>query len=405
MKKFKQYLSLNYIFLVGVLILPLVFWPKAPVPYEIPRVWFFNRWVELMVVIALIEFQFNKEFRNSKLVYFVFIYFFVLLISSILGIDLYKSMIGNYYRGDGLITLVHLIAFSLIAFLFLNKKIFKKAPFFLFVGSILVSLLAIIDNFKLYVLQDFSVVNFYGVIGSTFGQPNFLAGYLLVTLPFGFYIFKLYGSKYKAVILSLIAVQTLVIFFTRSWGALLGLTMFILLWILFFVKKHRKILALSFSVIFIFISIFFIINQRNIVESLPNKFIAESRVRIFTKGFLGFMQRPIFGWGWANFDYAFESVDWPVHFETDIYVDKAHSHFLEVLVATGAGGLIIYLTLLFLTIKTLIIRKDFLSKTYLITFLVFIFHSQTNVISISEEIIFWLILGYAITPIVSKKPL
>ena len=36
-------------FIFGLFILPFVFWPKAFVPYEIPRVWFLTRWVELLI--------------------------------------------------------------------------------------------------------------------------------------------------------------------------------------------------------------------------------------------------------------------------------------------------------------------------------------------------------------------
>jgi len=117
---------------------------------------------------------------------------------------------------------------------------------------------------------------------------------------------------------------------------------------------------------------------------------AESRERIVVKGLLAFSKKPLLGWGWANFDHAFESVDWPMKLDSDVYVDKAHSNLLEILVTAGILGFIIYLLIIF---RTLILLFD--KKVFFLTFLLFLFHSQTNVISINEEMMFWLILAIA----------
>ena len=41
-------------------------------------------------------------------------------------------------------------------------------------------------------------------------------------------------------------------------------------------------------------------------------FVAQSRVRIIRKTLLGAATRPVTGFGWANADYAFEKIDWPI---------------------------------------------------------------------------------------------
>lgn len=128
----------------------------------------------------------------------------------------------------------------------------------------------------------------------------------------------------------------------------------------------------------------------------------QDRERIYRKVFIGALKRPVFGWGWANVDYAFESNDWPIKVYHDVYVDKAHSEILEVLVTTGIPGLLIYLSLLIIFVKELIVKykksRDKLWNFTLISGVVlYLFHSQTNVISIMEEIVFWLILGIALT--------
>ena len=304
MTKYKRFLSINYFFWIGLFILPFVYCPKAVIPYEIPRVWFFIGWVEIMVLIALSRDQIRKGNLNRKLAFLTLTLFPIALISSILGTDFNKSLVGNYYRSDGLVTLVHLIAFSIAAFLYFGRKTFEKVPHFIFWGSSLVSMLAILDNFRLNILNDLAIHNFYGIVGSTFGQPVFLAGYLLTTLPFGMYLYKVSDGKLRKIYTALIVLQALTILLTRSWGASLGLIVIVVCWIFYFGRRHRGVYLGLFSILFVLGSLVFLVVQRRIIENLPNKFIAESRVRIYTKGFLAFTKRPILGWGWANFEFG-----------------------------------------------------------------------------------------------------
>jgi hypothetical protein len=85
----------------------------------------------------------------------------------------------------------------------------------------------------------------------------------------------------------------------------------------------------------------------------------------------------------------------PVKFDPDIYADKAHSNLLEILVTTGLVGFVIYLLLIVKTVNNLAMNKEVFSKILLLSLVLYIFHSQTNVISISEEVVFWLIIGVA----------
>ena len=71
-----------------------------------------------------------------------------------------------------------------------------------------------------------------------------------------------------------------------------------------------------------------------------------------------------------------------------------------MLATTGVVGLVIYVGIIARTLFILVQRvikksDDYWSKMILLSFLLYFFHSQTNVISISEEIIFWLIVGIA----------
>ena len=88
-------------FLLGIFILPFVFWPWAAVPYEIPKVWFFQRWVEglgVLGVMGVLGGERGKEGNKGKkgemfLVLGVLGFVLVAVISSLLGVDLRKSLV------------------------------------------------------------------------------------------------------------------------------------------------------------------------------------------------------------------------------------------------------------------------------------------------------------------------
>jgi len=69
---------------------------------------------------------------------------------------------------------------------------------------------------------------------------------------------------------------------------------------------------------------------------------------------------------------------------------------LEILVTTGFFGLVSYLFILSRGFANLFKRRGDFSKILLLSLVLFVFHSQTNVISIAEELIFWFILGSSI---------
>jgi O-antigen ligase len=94
------------------------------------------------------------------------------------------------------------------------------------------------------------------------------------------------------------------------------------------------------------------------------------------------------GLGWENFDYSFDSVVWPVRLDQDVYVDKAHSHFLEYLVTTGFVGFAIYTAILDRSLRNLF-KTENLRVSFTFALVLFIVYSQTNIVSISEEVIFW----------------
>lgn len=391
--KGKSVKIIKIIFLLGLFISPFIFYYPAIVPFELPKVTFTLRWIEFLGLFAVILIPFSKRDKiNSKLLALLLLFFIVSFISSLYSVDFIKSFWGNYYRSDGLFTLAHLISLSIILALYSDKSWLKPFMFTMAISCVLLGIWVFTYAILLNIFHIPSIPNWGGVFGISFGNPNLLAGYLSINLPFTY--FFIHRSSHKYLWLLALTIHISAIILTFSWSGIFMIIIFFLLIGLFLEKSKKTYLKyLSSMAILAFLATIFIYISYYTKLAKQWRFLPDSRQRIATKALLAFKNKPLFGWGWANFDYAFESVDWPIKFQDDIYVDKAHSHFLEVLVTTGVVGFGIYLLIIVFVISSLIKSKNLHLNYLLAAFILFIIHSQTNVISISEEIVFWVTLG------------
>ncbi|MBI3955247.1 O-antigen ligase family protein [Candidatus Gottesmanbacteria bacterium] len=389
---------LEWVFIAGLFITPFIFWPWG-VPYEVPRVWFVNRWIEVLLILTVITYRKDliKKIASSlnSITLLIIIFLIVGFVSSITGADLPKSLIGNYYRGDGLITYLHLAVFSLMVNLFwqdFNKRLFHLC---LAWGSVLISIMTLVMSILVINFNLLAIPHWENrAVGITFGNPNFLAGYLAVTLPFVFYQIKTTGKIRRLGWILAVILQYLAIVATNSYGGLAIGLLALVGW--FLIGKKRGVQTFILLSLISIILITFAIFQQNKISG----FVPEGRERIFRKILLGVKKRPILGYGFANSDYAFEAGEWPIKLQHDVYLDKAHSTALEILATSGVAGLTVYLLLIY-KVTGILIRvysqadgqEKLANKVLLLVFILYLVHSQTNIISIQEELFFWMLAG------------
>lgn len=392
----------------GLIILPFVFWPNGAIQYEVPRTIFMHRWIEIIGLLALCLTLCNYPLSRHglKLVGLATAFLVLACLASWLGVDVSRSILGNYYRADGLLTLIHFVVFFLILVFLWRREWLQGLLWAMATGSMGISLIAAIQGFQVYILHQMGISPWGGAIVATFGNPNFLAGYLVVTLPLVTYMLVTVPKRIRICIYIGLVFQLTAIVLTFTWAGIVGILLFFLGEI--FLKK-----GVSFKKISFVISIYLLITAVTAFYKLsrPTKeYVAEGRPRIFMKLLIASSQKPLLGWGWANVGHAFQSVEWPIHFDTDIYVDKAHSLILESLVTTGIPGLILYLLILFFTGKNLYMagyrgdRKDgLIYRTLFLSFILYCIHSQMNIIPSIEELVFWIIAGVSVQAQVSTK--
>lgn len=390
-------LIIRFLLFTGFMLLPLIFWPWATIPYEIPRVRFVKLWIEILSVIGLFSslFLFQKRKQNLVLLLLFIIFISISLAASYFGVDFTKSLAGNYFRDDGLLTLFYLFGFYLFISLFFQKNWFYPLALSVSLGSFVISLWTVISSFRLLILSDLDIAHMNNAVVTSFGHPQFAAGYLLVTLPFVLFLIKVNRLSFLKILLYfsfILQISALLLTFSR--GCFIGLILFF--WLIFLLrKKVRRISVWVLSIIFFT----FLAAGVYLFIFKDSGFIAEGRERIVRKILLGVLESPFLGFGLANVDYAFGKNYWPIPLQHDVYVDKAHSQILEVLATTGLLGLAVYLSIIVYIVKKLfhcvltLTTQSLWEKTLFLVFLLYLFHSQTNVISIGEEIYFWLIAG------------
>ncbi len=378
---------------VGLILLPLCFSPVPYLSFESPKVTFLYIWVEVLTTASILLWgKLNINRYTTRILKVAFVFFIFALISSIFGVDKLKSLSGNYYRRDGLVTLLHLLTLGLVIEKLWNPKWQDLLVKCLTLGSSLVSIFAILSFYFPKFTSFFGLFPWSGAVGSTFGQPNFMAGYLVVIFPLLWESRKgMRSVKSRLTISFLYLIQIWAIYLSGSRAALAGIGIYTF-WKLLI--PYRISIKSRIVIFILVVATVLIIFKENYSDQFyrtgePGKVNFEGRERIWRRVFLGALRKPILGWGWANVDYAYESIDWPLKINNDIYVDKAHFSALEVFATTGLLGATVYMILLFLVIKTLY------GSIFFWPLILYVFHSQTNITSIAQETIFWVLLGIA----------
>ena len=369
---------LKQTFIWGFFLSSFLVWPWSQLFFELPRVWFVRVWIEILILFGLVFGlpHLKKKHHDGAMIGLVLLFVVVGIISGIAGFDSLQSFFGNAFRDDGIFTFMHLIGLFFFLVLFWKKDWEKEFVSVVALSSLLNGILAVVVGL-------FFKTSFTG----TFGQNSFLAGYLLVTTPFIAQAYQDSKKKFNETVwFCALVLNIFVILLSKSLGGILGALILItgiFLRNTTFSKRQTFYSLLSLGVLSG--TVFFFIK-------ISGPFTFESRERILMRGINAFMQKPLFGWGWANFDHAFRAVEWPIRYNHDVYIDKAHGIFLELLVTTGIFGLLAYLGIL-TRFFFRFIRESAVPFYMFLSVFLFVVHSQTNVISISEELVFWVILG------------
>ncbi len=370
LKKISKWLLLSLAFT------PLMVYRDGMFPYIFGKVVF----IRLVVTLFLIFFTWylfrDKGFSRQKMYQLVknpmvvvaTIFLLLATISTLVGVNPYRSFFGNLERGEGLLSLICFWTFFVGAFLLFEQKdwsIFLKA-------TLLVGVTLVAD----------SLFDFIGgggrPKGSFVGNPSFIAAYLIFVIFSALVVWAWSKNKlWRALSLTTIILAPVGIFITKTRGALIGLVVGLLAVLLYSfwrgkgqtVRLGRRSVSLKtlagtlLLVCLLFIVVFAFTARQPIWQNVPGLdrlaglsignnaslqtrlLSAESSLASINPGNESWARLAL-GWGPENFDVAYNLYYNPSYFKySTVWFDKAHNQVLDVLVTNGSLGLLAYLAL------------------------------------------------------------
>lgn len=279
-----------------------------------------------------------------------------------------EMFFGNTFRLQGIFLLWHLLLFSLIS----SSVKLKLHPKIAWLP---------------YLLLFFSIWLFGGneegrKIGSL-GEPNSLITTFLFMFPFVFI-----KTKPLLKILSLIII-TMAIYLSGSYSSAIALILELLFLSLIRFKFPLK-KAFFTCLILILLSLF--------LPFLQTSRTYENRAEIWQTAFLSGLQSPIWGHGFGNITDSLKKTSWEISNNVRFqFIDSSHNIFLDYFVQGGLIGLIIIVSLLFLSINCLLKKEQ---KILLTAFLGLLVMFSFNPLSVVNLIELWWLLGQGNTPTV-----
>jgi len=307
--------------------------------------------------------------RFSWIIFFFFAWWGATGIATLFSPHQSLSFWGSIIRSQGLFTFSHfLILFLILAAFFPKEKWRNKFFPAMVLASIFVSSLALWERVSAGTER----------VSSTLGNPNFLAGYLLLII-FATLAFFLQEKRYPLKIFygSSLALQAITLVLTFSRGAYLGFFggLLIFFFLLPGLQKKLRVATLGGIAAFLILGGLLQISHqtewvRAISPQIYERFFSTSnqgipytiisRTESWHAGIQGIAARPFFGWGPENFAIPFDAFyrgNLEHIYFGEAWFDRAHNIFIDVAATTGIVGLMAFLALLLsILIKTVRIR-------------------------------------------------
>jgi O-antigen ligase/tetratricopeptide (TPR) repeat protein len=331
----------------------------------------------LWVALAIVDKQYRP--KRSWLLASFFIFTVVIAIADFFGVNQIKSIWSNYERMEGLVTILHLLAFFTVLCSALSEKMWRYLTWTSFGAASIVGFIALGQIGKAG-----------GRVDATLGNSTYLGGYMLVHIFLILYFILrrihhgIKKQEEKWIVTGyyiLVLFFTLVMYFTGTRGSLLGflggvIATAIILAIL--EKGHKGLRNISIGILaFAIILVGFlasvrgtefaksrpIIDRYSAIATLDLKSYAESagfaRFTLWEMSWQGVKERPLLGWGQDNFPYVFAKYYNPKMYAQEQWFDRTHNVFFDWLIAGGFLGLISYLSIFGVALWLLWKRKEF----------------------------------------------
>ncbi|MGI5840647.1 MAG: O-antigen ligase family protein [Patescibacteria group bacterium] len=377
MDKVTRLIKLSYLALF--LFTPLIFTSFNSELFELPKmhlVYFLSSLILCLHLINVLN-KYQPLIKKTPLNLPLFLFLISQIISTVLSVDPHTSVYGYYSRlNGGLLSVMAYITLYLIAVIYFDEQFKDRILTITLISGFIVSSYGILEHFGID--KHMWVQDVQNRVFSTLGQPNWLAAYLCVIIPFSLHrLLRASNTKQFITYYLISSNYYLCLLFTKSKSGLIAAAISLLIFFgfhLLWQLKQKKLKANFLFIIISILSLSILVNNPikdlifrqvdppsqdvgNTINITPSQDIR----KIVWQGALDlWRQFPLFGTGTETFAYSYywtRPVAHNVTSEWDFLYNKAHNEYLNYLSTTGAFGLAAYsifiIAVLLLTYKTL----------------------------------------------------
>jgi len=358
--------------------------------------------------------------------YFLFpaIFLFGLGLSLLFSADFLTSFFGSYDRQQGFLSyLYYFLFFGLLILSFLitdsnissfnkdlRQKKINRIIYTIFFTGTFVALYGVLQiiGIDFFPWPESPLLN--GRIVSSFGQPNFLASFLLLVIPIAVYLFQ--NTKaflQKFFYLLVLGLELVGLILTASRAAILSLFIAVVVYSLYLIwtleiKIKNKIIIFAISLAILLSLVF------SLESFMPGRLSSSldyhsgsfaTRISFFSAAADSIIKKPLFGYGLEIEDEVFIKYyqkDWAVNGDVSANTDRAHNLILDILLSSGLLGLLSFLLLYYLFFNLArenIIKNKNKPLTQALAFGAFAYSLSllAGFSVVSTELYFWLFLA------------
>jgi putative inorganic carbon (HCO3(-)) transporter len=364
------------LYLVLFFFTPLIFTSFNSELFELPKMYFVYL-VSLPIILIHLYLYWTKQSPLSRPTFLtipLLLFLLSQIISTLISIDRYTSFFGYYSRlNGGLLPTTTYIGLYFVLLVYLDSPLAKKIIGVSLLSGLIVAVFGILEHFGID--KSLWVQDVQNRVFATFGQPNWLAAYLCLLLPFSLHSFLFpVSSRHRWLSALLSTIFLICLIFTKSQSGLLAAaTLTTVTTFVYFLRSADSLLlrlTRSFAVV-IFTALLVLtinnplkdklfsrLNPNLPVATVPNPTIiitpSQDIRKIVWQGTLDLWKRyPLFGTGVESFAYSYYWTRPASHnltSEWDFLYNKAHNEFLNYLATTGVFGLSTYLLFILLTL-------------------------------------------------------
>lgn len=352
-----------------IFLIPVIFFTRTNDVFEINKMYIFRLMTILSAAVWIIKIinEGGVSFVKSALNFPVLGLLAVSLLSTFITANFNVSLFGVYEDFEGILTVLN---YTVFFFLILNftgdERSVKKIVALTIAATLFITLYGFAQNFGIDFVRWNPETYNPGRFFSTLGNPNFLAAYLVETLPLLFILFFITKDTFKkSAVLLMLTGAVVILFLTKSRAGFLSFLVTLLLIIIYtFIdsrkEKHgifaeNKKWLLGFAVIFTVTALF----SGKVQEAFGDLYTRIAfifseglqktpRVYIWKSALMMFKDNPVFGYGLDTFQVMFPYYRLPEYWriEWNGTPEKTHNIFLQYLSTQGIAGFGMYMLLL-----------------------------------------------------------